>query len=64
MYPKEKHFLAQSNTLVVCFHPFNIFDKDKTFQITIKYDKNALLSLLVYAYKFLNWIDACKWKNL
>lgn len=52
--PKRKHFLAQSSTLVVCFHPFNIFGKDKFFQITIKHDKNALLSLLVCAYKFLN----------
>jgi hypothetical protein len=57
MYPKKKPFLAQSSTLVVCFHPFNIFGKDNFFQITIKYDKNALLSFLVYAYKFLNPID-------
>jgi hypothetical protein len=52
--PQKKHFLAQSSTLVVCFHPFNIFGKDKFFQITVKHDKNALLSFLVCAYKFLN----------
>jgi hypothetical protein len=52
---KRKHFLAQSSTFVVSFFTHSIFlVRIKLFQIIIKYDKNALLSLLVCAYKFLN----------